>query len=163
GQRAGQQLGHPRRVGPVLDGEHVAGVVPRRGGQQGRPPGGGPGVEETSRLRHGRAPGGSFGAFYSPASGWPDPAPRLRGGLAERASYREGLLPGGLVPGDCHLGGCPGPGPAVTLLDHLYPNVPVEPAVPNMPEADVAAVCERLRADGVDVVRVSYPDLIGVD
>jgi len=35
--------------------------------------------------------------------------------------------------------------------------------VPNMPETDVAAVCERLRADGVDVVRVSYPDLIGVD
>jgi len=35
--------------------------------------------------------------------------------------------------------------------------------VPNPPEADVAAVCERLRADGVDVVRVSYPDLIGVD
>jgi len=35
--------------------------------------------------------------------------------------------------------------------------------VPNMPEADVAAVCDRLRADGVDVVRVSYPDLIGVD
>jgi glutamine synthetase len=35
--------------------------------------------------------------------------------------------------------------------------------VPNMSEADVAAVCERLRADGVDVVRVSYPDLIGVD
>src|SRR5262245_35239383 len=32
-----------------------------------------------------------------------------------------------------------------------------------MPEADVAAVCDRLRADGVDVVRVSYPDLIGVD
>ena len=32
-----------------------------------------------------------------------------------------------------------------------------------MPETDVAAVCERLRADGVDVVRVSYPDLIGVD
>jgi glutamine synthetase len=39
----------------------------------------------------------------------------------------------------------------------------LEPAVPNLPEADVAAVCERLRADGVDVVRVSYPDLIGVD
>jgi len=35
--------------------------------------------------------------------------------------------------------------------------------VPNMPETDVAAVCERLRAEGVDVVRVSYPDLIGVD
>ncbi|HEV8279518.1 MAG TPA: glutamine synthetase family protein [Streptosporangiaceae bacterium] len=35
--------------------------------------------------------------------------------------------------------------------------------MPNLPEADVAAVCERLRADGVDVVRVSYPDLIGVD
>ena len=35
--------------------------------------------------------------------------------------------------------------------------------MPNPPEADVAAACERLRADGVDVVRVSYPDLIGVD
>ena len=35
--------------------------------------------------------------------------------------------------------------------------------MPNMPEADVVAVSERLRADGVDVVRVSYPDLIGVD
>jgi glutamine synthetase len=29
--------------------------------------------------------------------------------------------------------------------------------------ADVSAVTERLRAQGVDVVRVSYPDLIGVD
>jgi len=29
--------------------------------------------------------------------------------------------------------------------------------------SDVAAVCERLRADGVDVIRVSYPDMIGVD
>ena len=28
---------------------------------------------------------------------------------------------------------------------------------------DVSAVCERLRSDGVDVVRVSFPDLIGVD
>jgi glutamine synthetase len=28
---------------------------------------------------------------------------------------------------------------------------------------DVAAVCERLREQGVDVIRVSYPDLIGVD
>ncbi len=28
---------------------------------------------------------------------------------------------------------------------------------------DVAAVCKRLRASGVDVVRVSYPDMIGVD
>ncbi len=27
----------------------------------------------------------------------------------------------------------------------------------------VSEVCERLRAEGVDVVRVSYPDLIGVD
>ena len=27
----------------------------------------------------------------------------------------------------------------------------------------VSAVCERLRSEGVDVVRVSYPDLIGVD
>jgi len=30
-------------------------------------------------------------------------------------------------------------------------------------EPDVAAVCQRLREQGVDVVRVSYPDLIGVD
>ena len=30
-------------------------------------------------------------------------------------------------------------------------------------DASVPAVCERLRAEGVDVVRVSYPDLIGVD
>src|SRR5690349_21043938 len=30
-------------------------------------------------------------------------------------------------------------------------------------DADVAAVCERLHEQGVDVVRVSYPDLIGVD
>ena len=29
--------------------------------------------------------------------------------------------------------------------------------------SDVAAVCERLREQGVDVIRVSYPDLIGVD
>jgi glutamine synthetase len=27
----------------------------------------------------------------------------------------------------------------------------------------VSSVCERLRAEGIDVVRVSYPDLIGVD
>jgi glutamine synthetase len=30
-------------------------------------------------------------------------------------------------------------------------------------DADVSAVAERLRAQGIDVVRVSYPDLIGVD
>jgi len=30
-------------------------------------------------------------------------------------------------------------------------------------EADVAAACEQLRSQGVDVVRVSYPDMIGVD
>jgi glutamine synthetase len=35
--------------------------------------------------------------------------------------------------------------------------------VQNISEADVAALCERLRAEYVDVVRVSYPDLIGVD
>ena len=28
---------------------------------------------------------------------------------------------------------------------------------------DIAAISERLRARGVDVVRVSYPDMIGVD
>ncbi len=33
----------------------------------------------------------------------------------------------------------------------------------NYSEADVSAACERLRGQGVDVVRVSYPDLIGVD
>ncbi len=35
--------------------------------------------------------------------------------------------------------------------------------MPDSHPADVAALCDRLRADGVDVVRVSYPDLIGVD
>src|SRR4029077_14292 len=30
-------------------------------------------------------------------------------------------------------------------------------------DASIPAVCERLRSQGVDVVRVSYPDLIGVD
>ena len=30
-------------------------------------------------------------------------------------------------------------------------------------DASIPAVCERLRSEGVDVVRVSYPDLIGVD
>jgi glutamine synthetase len=29
--------------------------------------------------------------------------------------------------------------------------------------SDVAAVCERLRGQGIDVIRVSYPDMIGVD
>jgi glutamine synthetase len=29
--------------------------------------------------------------------------------------------------------------------------------------SDVAAICERLREQGVDVIRVSYPDLIGID
>jgi len=33
----------------------------------------------------------------------------------------------------------------------------------NAAPADAATVSERLRADGVDVIRVSYPDLIGVD
>src|SRR5215469_3318163 len=35
--------------------------------------------------------------------------------------------------------------------------------VPQPPDADVAAVAERLAGQGIDVVRVSYPDLIGVD
>src|SRR6266567_4199555 len=35
--------------------------------------------------------------------------------------------------------------------------------VHNALNADTAAICERLRAEGVDVIRVSYPDLIGVD
>jgi len=35
--------------------------------------------------------------------------------------------------------------------------------VPQPPDADVAAVSERLRTAGYDVVRVSYADMIGVD
>jgi glutamine synthetase len=35
--------------------------------------------------------------------------------------------------------------------------------VPDPTDADVAAVSERLRDQGIDVVRVSYPDMIGVD
>jgi glutamine synthetase len=35
--------------------------------------------------------------------------------------------------------------------------------VPQPPDADVAAVAERLRTAGYDVVRVSYADMIGVD
>jgi glutamine synthetase len=35
--------------------------------------------------------------------------------------------------------------------------------VQNASNADTAAISERLRAEGVDVIRVSYPDLIGVD
>ena len=31
------------------------------------------------------------------------------------------------------------------------------------PTPGVSEVCERLRSEGVDVIRVSYPDLIGVD
>src|SRR6516165_9919154 len=38
-----------------------------------------------------------------------------------------------------------------------------EDTVPDHADADVAAVAERLRDQGVDVVRVSYPDMIGVD
>ncbi len=37
----------------------------------------------------------------------------------------------------------------------------MSPHTPDNP--GVSAVCERLRSEGVDVVRVSYPDLIGVD
>jgi len=35
--------------------------------------------------------------------------------------------------------------------------------VQNAPNADNAAISARLRAEGVDVIRVSCPDLIGVD
>jgi glutamine synthetase len=35
--------------------------------------------------------------------------------------------------------------------------------VQNAPDTDLIAIAERLRADLVDVVRVSYPDLIGTD
>jgi len=33
----------------------------------------------------------------------------------------------------------------------------------NVPDADAAGVSEQLRSSGIDVVRVSYPDLLGVD
>jgi glutamine synthetase len=45
----------------------------------------------------------------------------------------------------------------------LYPNVLGGVTVQHIPATDISAVCERLRSEGVDVVRVSYPDLIGVD
>ncbi len=35
--------------------------------------------------------------------------------------------------------------------------------MPHPPHTDVAAVSERLRARGIDVIRVSYADMIGVD
>jgi glutamine synthetase len=35
--------------------------------------------------------------------------------------------------------------------------------VPDPTDADVATISERLRDQGIDVVRVSYPDMIGVD
>src|SRR5260370_6597495 len=38
-----------------------------------------------------------------------------------------------------------------------------EDTMPDPTDADVAAVSERLAGQGIDVVRVSYPDLIGVD
>src|SRR6266516_2837045 len=103
-KRAGQQVGDARRVGPVLDREHVTGVVPRRGGQQRRPPGGGPGIEEAGHVGHARSRGSSVSV----------PG---RSGVFPAGSYLEA------PPGGSYLDGCPGPVPAVTLLDHLYPNV----------------------------------------
>ena len=35
--------------------------------------------------------------------------------------------------------------------------------MPDPTDADVATVSERLAEQGIDVVRVSYPDMIGVD
>ncbi|HET7014525.1 MAG TPA: glutamine synthetase family protein [Streptosporangiaceae bacterium] len=52
------------------------------------------------------------------------------------------------------------------MPDHLYPNDLFDGrgvAVHEASRTEVTAACERLRAQGVDVVRVSYPDLIGVD
>src|SRR5204862_3844148 len=54
-QRAGQQLGDPRRVGPVLHREQVARIVPRRRGQQRGPAGGRPRVEEHGYISHTRS------------------------------------------------------------------------------------------------------------
>ena len=51
-QRGRQQLGDPRGVGAVLDGEQVTGVVPRRRRDQGGPASGRPGVEEPLHFGH---------------------------------------------------------------------------------------------------------------
>src|SRR5215472_12634203 len=52
------------------------------------------------------------------------------------------------------------------MPDYLGPNVQRSArgaAVPHPTDAEVSAACEHLHNDDVDVVRVSYPDLIGVD
>src|SRR6516225_7913019 len=123
GQRAGQELGHPRRVGPVLDGEHVAGVVPRRGGQQRRPPGGGPGIVEAGHVGHAR-PHGSLVSFVPVRSRMLDAARVFPPG-----SYSE-AGPGWL----------PGPGGHGYAAGSFVPkHSALESVVPNMPETDVAA------------------------
>ena len=53
GERGGQQFGHGVRIGAVLDGEHVARVVPRRGGDQRGGAGGGAGEGEALEVGHG--------------------------------------------------------------------------------------------------------------
>src|SRR5262249_6960531 len=40
---------------------------------------------------------------------------------------------------------------------------PLEDTVTDPTDTDVVAVAERLAGQGIDVVRVSYPDMIGVD
>ena len=51
--------------------------------------------------------------------------------------------------------------PTFMIPKGITPFKGIKPFVIMVPEA--AAAVERLRADGVDVVRVSYPDLIGID
>ena len=53
----GGQLGDSRRVGPVLDGEQVAGVMPRGSGQRRGPAGGGSRIGEAGDVVSYATPG----------------------------------------------------------------------------------------------------------
>src|SRR5438477_10815517 len=55
------------------------------------------------------------------------------------------------------------PRPSLIISIHPTCDASMSPVPHPAEAASVSAVCERLRAEGVDVVRVSYPDLIGVD
>src|SRR4029079_3744160 len=55
------------------------------------------------------------------------------------------------------------PPPARIVCIHTTCDASMLPVAHPAPHPGVSEVCERLRADGVDVIRVSYPDLIGVD
>ena len=98
-QRAGQQLGDPRRVGPVLDREQVAGVVPRRRGQQ-RGPARWPSADRRTRIPQAPAlPPGSFvsirlrDASMSPCRTRPEVVRRMRAPAVRGRRRGPGVLP----------------------------------------------------------------------